>query len=239
MHLCIDAGNTQVKYGVFKNRRLIYKETSEQLDVQLAGRIIRQFYPEKAMLSSVRKPQPAFVKLLKNACSLTELSHTTPLPIVLDYETPETLGRDRIACAVAAWVKYRKQNSLVINAGTCITFDIVTHEGVYKGGAISPGIEMRYKAMHEFTARLPYVTDRKPVRITGKSTTASLNAGVLNHVCYEVEGAIRFYTSHFEGLRVIITGGNGPFLAKRLKNGIFAASDLVLTGLNEILIYNA
>lgn len=238
MQLCIDAGNTQVKYGVFNNRRLIYKETSEQLDVPVLEKIIRQFYPERAILSSVRKREPAFLKAVKNACALTELSHTTALPITLDYKTPETLGRDRIASAVAAWVKYRKQNSLVINAGTCITFDIVTAEGVYKGGAISPGIEMRYRAMHEFTARLPYVTDRKPVRITGKSTNESLNAGVLNHVGYELEGAIRFYASHYEGLRVIITGGNGLFLAKRLKNGIFAAPDLVLTGLNEILIYN-
>ena len=238
MQLCIDAGNTKIKYAVFNKRKMVFKTISDGFDEAILSEIIGKYKPESAIVSSVRVIPKLWLKSLQ-LIKTTVLTHQTPLPIQLDYKTPDSLGRDRIAVAVAAFTKYPEQNSLIINAGTCITFDIVTEKGVYKGGAIAPGIEMRYKAMHKFTAKLPYVTNRTSVRITGKSTEESLNAGVLNHVCFEIAGAISFYSSHFKNLKVLVTGGDSSFLAKRLKNSIFAAPDLVLTGLNEILLYNA
>jgi type III pantothenate kinase len=239
MQLCIDAGNTNIKYALFRDRRLVHKEEATSFDRGLTAGLIWKYKPQKAIISSVRTLPPAWFNDLKKQVDTQILNDKTALPVKLDYKTPGTLGPDRIAVTVAAKRRYPGENTLIINAGTCITYDIVTGDGTYKGGAIAPGIEMRYKAMHEFTAKLPYVTNRKPVRITGKSTEESLNAGVLNHVCFEIDGAIDFYRSHYKKLNVLLTGGSGSFLAKRLKNSIFAAPDLVLTGLNEILLYNA
>ncbi len=239
MQLCIDAGNTLIKYALFKQRKLVHKSVSNDFDLPLIQSLIAKYKPTAAIVSSVRPINKAWLKTLKQALPVLLLTHKTPLPIQLDYKTPETLGRDRIAVAVAGFSKYPKQNTLIINAGTCITFDIINEKCVYKGGAIAPGIEMRYQAMNHFTAKLPYVTKRAPVRITGKSTNESLNAGVLNHVCFEIAGAIQFYSTHYKKLHVLLTGGDSSFLAKRLKNSIFAAPDLVLTGLNEILLHNA
>ncbi|MCX6189000.1 MAG: type III pantothenate kinase [Bacteroidetes bacterium] len=239
MQLCIDIGNTAIKYALFSKRKLTHKSVSDTFDEAVLLKLVLAYQPDTAMVSSVRPIPKSWLRVLEKATKTTVLTHKTSLPIRLDYRTPETLGRDRIAVAVAGFSKYPQQNTLIINAGTCITFDIINDKGVYKGGAISPGIEMRYKAMNKLTAKLPYVTNRTPVRITGKSTEESMNAGVLNHLCYEIEGAIQFYSSHFNQLNVILTGGDSSFLAKRLKNSIFAAPNLVLTGLNEILIYNA
>ncbi len=239
MQLCIDAGNTKIKYALFKNRKLVAKLVSDGFELKLLKTLLLTYKPKQAIISSVREIPEACLALIENKLPTIILSHTTPIPLRLDYKTPETLGGDRIAVAVAAFIKFPHQNSLVINAGTCITFDIITAKGVYRGGAIAPGVEMRYKAMHEFTAKLPYVTNRKPVRITGKSTEESMNAGVLNNICFEIAGAINYYSSHFKNLNILLTGGDRSFLAKRLKNSIFAAPNLVLTGLNEILLHNA
>ncbi len=239
MQLCIDVGNSTIKYALFNKRKLSHNTVSDRFDVALLAELIALHQPEKAIVSSVRAIPKAWLKYLQTHTPTTLLTHHTPLPITLNYKTPETLGRDRIAVAVAAFTMFPQHHCLVINAGTCITYDIITEKGVYQGGAIAPGIEMRYKAMHQFTAKLPYVTKRTTVRITGKSTEESMNAGVLGHLCFEVDGAIQFYSSHFKMLKVLITGGNGSFLAKRLKNSIFAAPNLVLIGLNEILLYNA
>lgn len=239
MQLCIDAGNTTIKYALFNKRRLAFKTVSDTFDQKQLSELLFKYKPEQAIVSSVRVIPKRWLSLLQKNTRTTQITKKTLLPITLDYKTPETLGRDRIAVAVAAAMLYPKQNCLIINAGTCITFDIISEEGIYKGGAIAPGIEMRYQAMHKFTAKLPYVTNRTPVRITGKSTEESLNSGVLNNVCFEIAGAIEFYSSHFSKLNVLLTGGNSSFLAKRLKNSIFAAPNLVLIGLNEILIYNA
>ena len=239
MQLCIDAGNSKIKYALFDKRKLINKIVSDDFELEILTSIFSEFKPGSAIISSVRKIPAKWLSKLKKNTKTIILSDRIVIPVSLDYKTPETLGTDRIAVAVAAFSLFPDQHNLIINAGTCITFDLVTKKGVYKGGAIAPGIEMRYKAMHEFTSKLPYVTNRKPVRITGKSTEESLNSGVLNNVCFEIEGAIDFYSSHYKKLNVLLTGGDSSFLAKRLKNSIFAAPDLVLTGLNEILIYNA
>ncbi len=239
MQLCIDAGNTHIKYAIFKKRRMVHKTISDTFDLTILRGLLDTYLPKRAIISSVRPLPKQWTKHLQKVVPTTILSYKTPLLLKLDYKTPETLGSDRIAAAVGAWHHFKSQNMLIVNAGTCVTFDIVTEKGVYKGGAIAPGIEIRYKALHHFTAKLPFVTQRAPVRITGKSTAESINAGVLNHLCFEVEGAILFYAKHFKNLKVALTGGSSSFLAKRLKSSIFAAPDLVLNGLNEILLYNA
>jgi type III pantothenate kinase len=239
MQLCIDAGNTNIKIAVFNKRKIVFKVSKENVSEEDLFSLFEKYNPASAILSSVRKFPSGALQLIKKHSKTIILSHTTKIPVKLKYQTPETLGPDRIASAVAAWTLLPGKNSLVINAGTCVTFDIVDKDGSYQGGAITPGIEMRYKALHQFTAKLPYVTKRETVRIIGKTTTGSINAGVLNHMIYEINGAISFYNQHYKNLAVLLTGGDASFLAKRLKNDIFAAPDLVLTGLNEILLYNA
>jgi len=239
MQLCIDAGNTNIKLALFKDRRLIRKFSTKNFDEVLLEELIVRYGPTRAIISSVRKIPLKWHSVLKKKVNSLILSTGTVLPIKLNYKTPGTLGTDRIASAVGAFAKFPDRNCLIINAGTCITFDLIAGSGKYMGGAISPGIEMRYQAMHKYTGMLPYVTNRRFVRNTGRSTEDSINSGVLNHICFEIDGAIEFYNSLYRSLQVIITGGDGPFLAKHLKNSIFAAPDLVLNGLNEILIYNA
>ena len=154
------------------------------------------------------------------------------------YKTPKTLGVDRIALASAAIQKYPKKNVLVIDAGTCITFDFISKDKEYLGGAISPGIQMRYKALHNFTAKLPLLDSGELTSFIGFDTESSIHSGVLNGVCNELDGVINQYSKKFRDLTVVLTGGDTNFLAKQLKSVIFAHPNFVLEGLHTILNYN-
>ena len=154
------------------------------------------------------------------------------------YETPETLGVDRIALVSGAVKKFPNKNILIIDAGTCITFDFVNDKTVYFGGAISPGIEMRYKSLHAFTSKLPILEKNYPQNFIGKNTIESINSGIVNGVTQEIKGVINQYKKKYTDLTVVLTGGDINFLAKQLKSSIFAHQNFLLEGLNEILIFN-
>lgn len=160
------------------------------------------------------------------------------LPFCVAYETPETLGSDRIAGVAGAYSLYPAQNCLVINAGTCLTTDFIGKNAVYEGGSISPGINMRFKALNTFTARLPLVEEKDPVTLTGKSTSEAIKSGVVNGMLAEIKGMIDFYRLVYPDCRIIITGGDSFFFDRNLKADIFAVPELVLIGLNFILEYN-
>ena len=166
------------------------------------------------------------------------LNHETKIPFLNKYATPETLGVDRIALISAAAKQYPQQNVLVIDAGTCITYDFLSAENEYLGGAISPGIAMRYKSLHTFTEKLPLLDANNPKILTGNSTTASIHSGVVNGVLYEIDGIISEYRKNYNNLTVILTGGDTHFLRDSIKNDIFANSNFLLEGLNHILEYN-
>ena len=164
--------------------------------------------------------------------------HSTKIPFKNSYATPKTLGMDRVALATAAFYQNSGANTLVIDAGTCITYDMMNDYGEYLGGAISPGLRMRYSALHEYTAKLTLLEPQDILDIIGNSTNASIHSGVLNGICREIDGVIGQYQSRFEDLTVILTGGDAQILSKRLKNTIFANSNFLLEGLNYLLEYN-
>ncbi|MFN7012745.1 MAG: type III pantothenate kinase [Bacteroidia bacterium] len=241
MQLIIDIGNSSSKFAIFKGDVLIDSgQIINEESVYEITDILTKYSPiNKAIISSVRE-NPPFISIIKEHLTTLELSHTTPLPIKISYNSPETLGRDRIAGAVAASIIYGNP-VLSVDAGTCITFDFVNEKGEYQGGAISPGIDMRLKAMNSFTGKLPYVkfdTATYPLPLIGKNTKECLLAGTVNGAAYEVEKSIEYYKEQYPTLKVVICGGDATFLAKAVKNSIFADPLLVLKGLNIILQYN-
>ncbi|HKJ06390.1 MAG TPA: type III pantothenate kinase [Flavobacteriaceae bacterium] len=240
MNLIIDAGNTQVKLAVFNQTNLVYTETVSYINfVTAALNIHAKWACKKAIISSVKNISKLDIEKLKAVFNLIILSNKTQLPFKISYKTPETLGVDRIALASAAFNQYPKQNVLVIDAGTCITYDFINAEGVYQGGSISPGLQMRFKALHQFTDKLPLLTTSELDNILiGKSTTESIIIGVQQGVINEIDSFINSYRKKNKNLTVVLTGGDTKYLAKRLKNSIFANPIFLFKGLNSILLYN-
>ncbi len=199
-----------------------------------------EIYPkiEHAIISSVGDVGKKQFEVLSLFCKVHILSHKSKVPFKNSYATPQSLGMDRIALATAAFYHKPKANTLVIDMGTCITYDIINSGGEYLGGAISPGLHMRYKAMHQQTKKLPLLEPEIPLDFIGNSTANSMHNGVIQGICHELDGAIDQYKNRFEHLTVILTGGDSHFFAKRLKNSIFANSKFLLEGLNYLLEYN-
>jgi type III pantothenate kinase len=161
-----------------------------------------------------------------------------PLPIKILYATPQTLGVDRIAGSCGALQLFPGKNTLVIDAGTCITYDFTDSSKQYYGGSISPGLKMRFQAVHTFTARLPLVSPAENPELIGNSTETSIQSGIVNGTVAEIDGIIDRYRQKYPDLQVILCGGDGPFFENKLKASIFASPDLVLIGLNSVLIHN-
>jgi type III pantothenate kinase len=236
--LVIDFGNTLIKMAIFKNDDIVEMVTLKNFDENIVNELITKHPARHAIISSVVILPDEVLKFLSTKFDLTDLNHKTPIPISNKYKTPETLGKDRLAVAVAANSMFPGQPCLVIDAGTCITFDIVDAGGVYHGGGISPGINMRFKALHTFTQRLPLVKHQKFESLSGTTTEESILSGVLIGTVAEVDGIISMYQNKYEALNIIVTGGDLNFFAKKLKSNIFAVPNLVLKGLNEILSFN-
>lgn len=240
--LCIDVGNTRTKVGVFKDRELLNVYTLSNEEVVKNSMMLSEMEVEGLIISSVNQTVSSEIKLKADDYFFIDLDHQTPLPIKIFYSTPETLGKDRIALAVAGASKFPNQSVLVIDIGTCITYDFVNSQGEYFGGAISPGIQMRLKSMHFGTDSLPLIqwdsSKKSSIDLGGKSTISSMLSGVVNGIMGEIESFIVKYSKNRPDLKVILTGGDAEFFEKELKNGIFADPNLLLKGLNEILHFN-
>ena len=240
MNLIIDIGNTRTKVALFQNGELIKSfavDSFEPIDLQE----LKADYPNinKAILSSVKYNAVEIIKNLRKELDyVIELDHSTPLPIENLYETPETLGKDRIAAAVGASVVFPKQNVLVIDAGTAITYDFVNDKSQYLGGFITPGLHMRYKALHHFTDKLPLLKPGEPEFIMGRNTDEAIRGGIQ----YGLEGEFQQIIEHFKGgkheLKIILSGGDIKYFEKLLKNHKFVALEIILLGLNTILESN-
>jgi type III pantothenate kinase len=235
MNLVIDNGNTRIKVATFSNQDLVKKFTFQTVDELKVFLNSNQF--DHVIVSSVGNPAEAISSWV-NAKKKFVLNYLLPLPIMILYKTPETLGVDRIAAVCGAIDLFPSNDCLVIDAGTCITYDFVDRNMNYYGGAISPGINMRFEAMHNFTKRLPLVK-AAPEKMIGDSTESSMRSGVMNGVLNEVEGFINKYRMEYPDMRVVLCGGDTSFFENNLKPTIFAAPELVLNGLNRILVYNA
>ncbi len=240
MNLIIDVGNTATKLAVFRGEKLLFDEVVEKEGLIEKVREVFGLYPNigLAIVSSVSEFDSNELAAISIFCKVHVLDHATRIPYKNSYATPQTLGVDRIALATAAFYNNPDGNTLVIDAGTCITYDMVNDYGEYLGGAISPGVTMRYKAMHLQTSKLPLLEKEIPLDLIGNSTETSMHSGVVNGVSAEIDGVIDQYKSRFADLTVILTGGDAQFLSKRLKNTIFADSKFLLRGLNYLLEYN-
>ena len=240
MNLIIDAGNTFVKLAVFENGSILYDENTEVSNLIKKVKEVFDNYPkiEWAIVSSVVNLTKKQINALAIFCNVHILDQKSKTPFKNSYATPQTLGVDRIALATAAFYHNPKGNTLVIDAGTCITYDMINDIGEYLGGGISPGLAMRYKALHQNTSKLPFLDIKDPIDLIGNTTDSSIHSGVVNGVCAEIDGVIDQYKSRFKDLTVILTGGDALFLSKRLKNTIFALSKFLLEGLNYLLDYN-
>jgi type III pantothenate kinase len=217
----------------------VYRETFTLITKEVLESIFRQFEIKNSIVSSVAGLDLQVIDFLKENSNFVYYSHKTKLPITLLYKNTETLGLDRIANAVGAAASYPAKNVLSIQAGTCLVLDFVNKKREYLGGSISPGIQMRFEALHQKTKNLPLLSaTEKRTNYYGNDTNSSINCGVIKGICYEIEGFIKDYKAQYKDLIVLITGGDAVYLQNSIKNTLFAAQNLVLKGLNEIIKYN-
>jgi type III pantothenate kinase len=236
MNIVVDSGNTYAKIGWFSGDSLIRYQT--RLSFPELIQLIKSELPERIMYSSVSRSTADFLEALGEDIPVLNLTGETPVPIIKNYETPLTLGADRVSAAAGVHWLYPNEDILVVDMGTCITYDLVEGNGTFQGGLISPGVRMRFNALHTFTNRLPlFEPENDPVFI-GKSTKQAIQSGVMNGILAEIEGIIERYRHEMPHLRVVICGGDAPFFESSLKPPIFVVPELVLIGLNRILIYN-
>ena len=232
--LCFDFGNTRRKCAVFKNAGLekiiVLKDDSDQT---IQG-LINDFNPRKSILSSVIDHNPAMEELLARHTKFHRLNHLTKLAFTTPVGKPETIGADRLALTAAAVHFYPHRNNLLIGLGTCITYNFINKYHELVGGGISPGMEMRLKAMNHFTAKLPLVEADSNVPLIGYDTKSNMLSGAVLGMAYEIDGFIDEYAKKFDNFNVVLTGGDIVHLASHLKNKIFADPDLIFKGLYAI-----
>ena len=242
MNLLLDLGNSYGKIAVCDGTHVVESATYEKI----TSREISYFhtrYPgiQGAMISSVVNYSREIIDYLNNLYSpCIELDHSTPIPLKNCYRTPETLGYDRMAAAVGAHTIYHGENVLVIDAGTAITYDIVTSQGEFLGGNISPGLEIRFKSLNKYTNRLPLLERplEKPA-LLGGSTSEAIQSGIVNGLLFEMDGFIGALSQNYPKLQVVLTGGDAKYFVGKLKSSIFVNLNLNLIGLNRILDHNA
>jgi type III pantothenate kinase len=236
MVLVLDLGNTNVKIAVFELDKLLFKKLADYSDWKKDLQNVFEKHQEikNIVVSNVANRIELETLLIPERCKIHFISSKSHFPFLNLYETPETLGIDRMVLAAGAIIQYPKQDCLIIDAGTCITYDFVTNNGNYLGGAISPGIQLRYKSLHNYTARLPLLEPEMPKSQIGASTKNAIHSGVLNGILYEIESHVKVFSTNKENFIIILTGGDAVFLAKRLKNTIFANSNFLLESLYHL-----
>lgn len=240
MNLVLDLGNTCAKVGLFEDRQMLHHFVFDKNPAAEIRKLLIDLPSIRhSIMSSVISHSKEIANVLQNKTLFVDFDTNTRLPFKITYSTPETLGKDRIAAVAGAVALHPGKPLLVLDAGTCMKYNFVNARGEFEGGAISPGLEMRFRALNVFTDRLPHLSYEKGFStVIGTSTEGSIASGVQMGLLFEVEGYVkRFKDRHKDGV-VIATGGNLPYLVDGLKNSIFAAPDLILSGLNEILLHH-
>ena len=240
MLLTIDVGNTRIKAAVFEQNKMveIIVFTNEELIFQVENILNRFDKIQHLAISSVGTISEEAFLTIKHSVEIHLITHQTKFPFKNLYATPTTLGIDRMVLATGATLQFPNQNRLIIDLGTCITYDFIDENDNYHGGAISPGIRLRYESLHHQTEKLPLLTKSYPDNFIGNSTQESIHSGVINGVAFEIDGFIELYATQYAKFIIILTGGDSDFLAKRLKNTIFANSNFLLESLNQTFQYN-
>jgi type III pantothenate kinase len=237
--LCIDIGNTLTKLAIFSHNDMTDFRAIDSNNFKALDQLIQDSHIEAAIISSVSGMPDTIVKTVKDkVLKWIILDHQTSLPIENFYETRETLGNDRLAAVAGGHYLYPAYDLLIIDAGTAIKYDIINRRGQYLGGSISPGLQMRFKALNTFTERLPLLDPVENIPDIGRNTSEAIRVGVQRGLLFEIESTIEFYKHSYPELKVLLTGGDTKLFDHKLKNAIFVVSNLVMIGLNRILSYN-
>jgi type III pantothenate kinase len=239
MELILDFGNTQKKLALFEAGKLIAIRNHRTISKEILAQFIEN-HPEitSCILSSVIQHSRDIPEYLRQKLIFIDLDEHPPIPILNRYETADSLGKDRLAAAVGGATMFPGENVLVICAGTALTFDFVNAQGEYLGGSISPGMQMRFNALHTFTDKLPLLSYQEPAGLTGTNTRESLLSGVINGIIAEIDGIAHDYREIYPDIKIIFSGGDLNYFVKRLKISIFALPNIVIHGLQQILTFN-
>jgi type III pantothenate kinase len=232
--LCFDFGNTRLKCAVFKNDDFVDTLVLDNNDVSTIQQLVDQYRPTHSILASVIDHEPDVETLLSSATKFHKLTYESKLPFTTPVGKPETIGADRLALAAAAVHLHPQKHSLVIGLGSCITFNFINKFHEFLGGSISPGLEMRFKAMNQFTAKLPLVKPHWNFPLIGYDTTTNLLSGVIMGMSKEIDGIVDEYVLKYRNFNVLLTGGDMGFFVPHLKNKIFADPQLIYKGLYAI-----
>ena len=236
--LCFDFGNTLLKCGVFEIDQLAEIVPLEDDRPETINRLLDKYKADRSILSSVVDHNPEVEKILAEKTSFLKLDASVKLPFTTPVGKPETIGADRLALAAFASFFYRDQNTLIIALGSCITYNFINKYNSFNGGSISPGMEMRFKALNFYTAKLPLVKVDWNFPLIGYDTTTNILSGVLQGMVCEIDGIIDEYKKKFDKFNVLLTGGDTANFVRHLKNKIFADASLILKGLYAISKYN-
>jgi type III pantothenate kinase len=239
MNLIVDIGNSRVKWAEFKDDVLVKKYYSLSKDDDIPKNVLKKKYKCIMISSTGKSNSKVLSQLVPLSDEILQMDYNTPIPILLEHYTPETLGLDRKAACVGASVIYPNRNCLVFDAGTALTIDLLLKDRGMVGGNISPGLSLRFEALHNFTANLPLLSSGNYQSDLGKSTEDSIINGVQHGILHEVEAYICEYKAKYPEMLTIITGGDAQFFVKNLKSSIFVQPDIVVIGLNRILKYYA
>jgi type III pantothenate kinase len=239
--ICVDWGNSLVKVAVFnEENKIVEKKQCNPDDAnECVINIVHAYKPGGVILCSVSKQSDELEKLLKPVVDkFLHLDNDTHLPIMNAYSSPETLGADRLALAVGAWAAFPNCNVLAISLGTCITYNMVLKNRPFRGGAISPGLQMRLDAMHQLTDKLPEVSLDGELLLLGYDTSTCMRSGAVFGMTAEIDGMLESFSSQYPDFNAVLTGGDAPYFANKIKSKIFADPDLLMKGLNLILKHN-
>ena len=233
-------GNTLTKIAVIDgNNEVLQEWRSDVLSEAQLDEAVGRYSPVGAIVSSTRGDEERVCAMLEDRIErVLRLGPQTPVPIGIDYATPQTLGPDRVALAVGAVEMFGLGDMLIVDFGTAITIDLVQN-GVFRGGNISPGVDMRFRALHEQTARLPMCSEADVSELLGDSTATAIEQGVMRGIFYEINGYVESFRKKNSEIRIIFSGGDAKRFVNRIKNTIFASCNMMYVGLNRILEYNA
>ena len=239
MNLVLDVGNSLLKIALFEKSELIQKFKFSENYRRNIEDIISKYKVTHSIISNVGRIDDSIINILKESTNLLLVSNQLKIPFKNLYKSKNTLGQDRLALVSAAAFNFPNENVLIVDIGSCITYDFKNNNNEYLGGGISPGISMRFKSLNTFTSNLPLIDFDSIHQLIGNNTKNSINSGVINGTISEINGIIQQYCEEFKNIRIILTGGDSNFLLKRIKNTIFADRNFLLIGLNKLLEDNS
>jgi len=232
--LCLDFGNTRLKCGVFDGPTFVEAITLENDNDDTIEALVERYRPAKSLLSSVINHNPSVETMLSACGKFHKLSHHSKIPVTTPVGKPDTIGADRLALCVGATELYPGKNNLVIGLGSAVTYNFVNKKKEFLGGGISPGMEMRFKSLQVFTAKLPLVKKDWNLPLIGYDTRTNILSGVILGLAKEIDGIIDSYSEKYNNLNVLLTGGDSTYFAHLLKNKIFADLNLIFKGMYAI-----